>query len=115
MTKEEGKARFKDLGDADNWYYYQTKVGWFDAQKDRCDCHPEMSTYGRKINHSKKNPNLKPVLCQMQLNPGEKKSYVILFQAMRKIEVNEELLFDYAVHMRSFGGEAKGMDWLTKS
>ena len=48
----------------------------------------------------------------MQLEPEKEKVHVILFEATKRIEVNEELFYDYNVNRHSFGGEAEGMDWL---
>lgn len=37
---------------------------------------------------------------------------VILFIALRDIQVQQELLFDYGVSRKSFGGEGQDLEWL---
>ncbi|XP_041833569.1 N-lysine methyltransferase KMT5A-like [Melanotaenia boesemani] len=66
-----------------------------DAHDAPCSCHPDMETFGRLLNHSRKNPNVRPVNCLVQFPEGPQ--HVILFKAMRDLQVNEELLFNYGV------------------
>lgn len=81
-----------------------------DAQTFPCECHPSQDTVGRRMNHSRKNPNVKPVHCKMKFPDGERD--IILFQATKDIAINTELVFDYGVKRQSFGGEALSLDWL---
>lgn len=81
-----------------------------DAGNASCPCHPDMETFGRLINHSKKRPNVRPVACRMDFPEGAR--IVIFFRAMRDLAVNEELLFDYGVSRDSFGGEGRELTWL---
>ena len=53
------------------------------------DATAETGTQGRLINHSVKEPNVLPML---RVVGG---GYYILFKAIRDIEANEELLYDY--------------------
>ncbi|ROJ64734.1 N-lysine methyltransferase KMT5A-A [Anabarilius grahami] len=81
-----------------------------DAETFPCECHPTENTIGRRINHSSKRANLRPVHCLMNFPEGQRD--VILFQAKRDINLCEELLFDYGVKRKSFRGEALNLDWL---
>ncbi|ROJ64732.1 N-lysine methyltransferase KMT5A-A [Anabarilius grahami] len=81
-----------------------------DAETFPCECHPTENTIGRRINHSSKRANLRPVHCLMNFPEGPRD--VILFQAKRDIHLCEELLFDYGVKRKSFRGEALDLDWL---
>ena len=65
---------------------------------------------GRRINHSRKNPNLKPLHCVLRVD-GEDRD-VILFKALRDIRVDAELKFDYGVRRKSFRGEDLALEWL---
>ncbi|KAJ4921925.1 hypothetical protein JOQ06_022189 [Pogonophryne albipinna] len=76
----------------------------------RCDCHPEVDTYGRFLNHSRKRPNLKAKRFDLTFPDGPRP--VLVFLAMHNIKVGEELLWDYGVTKTSFGGEGKDLAWL---
>ncbi|KAL1250731.1 hypothetical protein QQF64_018527 [Cirrhinus molitorella] len=67
-------------------------------------------TAGRRINHSSKRPNLKPLHCVLKVG-GEDRD-VILFRALRDINVDTHLKFDYGVEERSIRGEGLDLDWL---
>ena len=45
---------------------------------------------GRKINHSKKSPNVKPIVIEKVMEKPR-----LFFKAIRDIMANEELLYDY--------------------
>lgn len=81
-----------------------------DAQTHPCPCHPGTETVGRKMNHSRKNPNVRPVHCNLQFDDGEKDT--VLLVAMKDIAVGQELRFDYGVKRQSFGGEGLDLEWL---
>lgn len=81
-----------------------------DALAFPCVCHPERVTMGRKINHSRKSPNLKPFHCILKVN-GEDKD-VILFKATQDISVDTQLKFNYGVTRKSFRGEGLDLVWL---
>lgn len=81
-----------------------------DATASPCVCHPHKETFGRIINHSRKNPNVKPQVYNMNTPNGPQKT--LLFIALRDIRVGEELLFDYGVTRTTFGGEGEDLDWL---
>ncbi|KAK7918718.1 hypothetical protein WMY93_010002 [Mugilogobius chulae] len=72
-----------------------------DATDFPCPCHPTMETFGRRMNHSRKNPNVKPRVQDLQFPEGEKT--VIVFYAPRDISPGEELLWDYGIKRTSFG------------
>uniref|UniRef100_A0AAV2MGE9 SET domain-containing protein n=1 Tax=Knipowitschia caucasica TaxID=637954 RepID=A0AAV2MGE9_KNICA len=82
-----------------------------DATQFPCSCHPTLDTYGRRLNHSRKKPNVAPKVHNLNLaNLG--KCAVILFHALRDIEAGEELLWDYGVDRKSFCGEGRDLTWL---
>ncbi|XP_056441388.1 uncharacterized protein LOC130378769 isoform X1 [Gadus chalcogrammus] len=81
-----------------------------DAHSDRCHCHPDKRTFGRLLNHSKKNSNIKPLHCVVDKD-GEMKD-VILFIATKDLPVGEEVLFDYGVNKKYFNNEGSDLDWL---
>lgn len=81
-----------------------------DAHTVPCECHSTMETIGRKINHSRKNMNVKPLHCKINFPEGARD--VILFQAMKDISISEDLRFDYRVNRKSIRGE--GLSWLTE-
>lgn len=81
-----------------------------DANTVPCPCHPEMDTVGCMINHSRKRSNIKGQLQQLEVDG--KVWNVILFIALRDIQVQQELLFDYGVSRKSFGGEGEDLEWL---
>ncbi len=43
-----------------------------DAQTFPCECHPDIDTFGRRINHSSKRPKLKPLHCVMKMDGEER-------------------------------------------
>lgn len=74
-----------------------------------CPCHPSLpTTFGRKINHSRKSPNLKPELRYR----SDGTTPVLLLVAKEDIPVGTELKFDYGVTKSSFRGEGADVDWL---
>ena len=86
--------------------YHKGQPMCIDAHSAICQCHPDMQTVGRFINHSKSRANLKP-----RSYAGEDKD-VILFLATRDIEVNEEHLFHHGVGKKSFRGGGQDLSWL---
>ncbi|CAB1346391.1 unnamed protein product, partial [Coregonus sp. 'balchen'] len=92
-------------------YFYKDVSGktcCIDAKTVPCPCHPEKDTIGRRINHSRKRSNIKGQL--QQLEEDGKVWNVILFIAQRDIPVQEELLFDYGVSRKYFGGEGEDLE-----
>ncbi|XP_073538457.1 uncharacterized protein [Phyllobates terribilis] len=70
------------------------KVWCLDAGEAPCSCHPDMpSTFGRKMNHSHKNYNVKPVLKYII----DDNTPSMLFVANCNIKPGAELLFDHGV------------------
>ena len=65
----------------------------------QCECHEEL-TFGRLINHSTR-PNIKPKLQVIDEQP------VLLFHALRRLDVGLELLFDY-------NDKKSNCDWMKK-
>ncbi|KAL6099247.1 uncharacterized protein ACO6RY_18210 [Pungitius sinensis] len=57
-------------------------------------------------------PNVKPLHSVLEIDGKE--SDVVFFKALKNIEVNEELKFDYGVRRRSFRGEGLSLLWLDK-
>ncbi|XP_073416803.1 uncharacterized protein [Dendrobates tinctorius] len=75
------------------------KVWCFDSREAPCSCHPHMaSTFGRKINHSQKNYNVKPVLKYII----DDNTPSMLFVANCNIKPGAELLFDYGLKQKQF-------------
>ncbi|KAK7918782.1 hypothetical protein WMY93_010066 [Mugilogobius chulae] len=72
---------FKDS--EENRYYV-------DATEFPCPCHPTLETFGRRINHSRKCPNVKPRVQDLPFPEGDQT--VIIFYALRDIAPGEELL-----------------------
>ncbi|CAB1338013.1 unnamed protein product [Coregonus sp. 'balchen'] len=71
-------------------YFYKDASGktcCIDAKTVPCPCHPEMDTFGRRINHSRKRRNIKGQL--QQFEEDGKVWNVILFIAQRDIPVQE--------------------------
>ncbi|XP_077155319.1 uncharacterized protein LOC143817716 [Ranitomeya variabilis] len=84
------------------------EVWCFDSREAPCKCHPDMpSTFGRKINHSQKNYNVKPVVKYIL----DDHTPSILFTAICDLKPGVELLFDYGVKKNQFG-EASNISWL---
>ncbi|KAJ4921922.1 hypothetical protein JOQ06_022186 [Pogonophryne albipinna] len=81
-----------------------------DAQTWPCQCHAGLETFGRKINHSSKHPNIMPLSVVLRLDDED--VHTILFKATRDIKVDTELKFNYGVNRKSFRGEALDLDWL---
>ncbi|KAJ4924028.1 hypothetical protein JOQ06_000270 [Pogonophryne albipinna] len=103
ISQAEGRRR------EDSIYRFFFQELCIDASS-RCDCHPEVDTYGRFLNHSRKRPNLKPKRFDLTFPDGPRP--VLVFFAMQNIKVGEELLWDYGVTRTSFGGEGKDLAWL---
>ncbi|XP_038842288.1 uncharacterized protein LOC120041404 [Salvelinus namaycush] len=94
-------------------YFYKESSGktyCIDAKTVPCPCHPEMDTIGRRINHSRKRSNIKGQL--QQLEEDGHVWNIILFIALRDIQVQQELLFDYGLSRKSFVGEGEDLEWL---
>uniref|UniRef100_A0A8C5GYJ3 SET domain-containing protein n=1 Tax=Gouania willdenowi TaxID=441366 RepID=A0A8C5GYJ3_GOUWI len=116
ITAKEGKDIHMNTSEEETGYmfFYKDKTGrcmCMDAHAQYCECHPEMQTVGRHINHAGEGANLKTRLYTVDID-GEEKD-VILFIASKNIEVNEELSFDYGVNKSSFGGEGENRAWLS--
>ncbi|KAJ4921914.1 hypothetical protein JOQ06_022178 [Pogonophryne albipinna] len=103
ISQAEGRRR------EDSIYRFYFQELCIDASS-RCDCHPEVDTYGRFLNHSRKRPNLKPKRFDLTFPDGPRP--VLVFFAMQNIKVGEELLWDYGMTRTSFGGEGKDLAWL---
>ncbi|KAI4800308.1 hypothetical protein KUCAC02_013353 [Chaenocephalus aceratus] len=85
----------------------------FDGQKGEgvvATTHFTEETFGRKINHSSKHPNIKPLCVVLRLDDED--VHTILFKATRDIKVDTELKFNYGVNRKSFRGEALDLVWL---
>ncbi|CAM4574700.1 unnamed protein product [Leuciscus chuanchicus] len=113
VTAAEGRAKVHSQFDEPGYVFF-FKAGerelCIDSQTSPCECHPNMNTFGRRINHSRKMPNLKPIHCTMTINDQDQE--VILFKATRDITVGTQLKYDYGVRRRSFQGEGLTLDWL---
>ncbi|XP_067091775.1 uncharacterized protein [Osmerus mordax] len=74
-----------------------------------CECHGA-DTFGRRIKHSSKKSNLKPLHCVFNTGEGEKQA--ILFKAVKDIDTNTELSFDHGAKRKFFRGEGLDLKWL---
>ncbi|KAI4800248.1 hypothetical protein KUCAC02_013377 [Chaenocephalus aceratus] len=113
ITKAEGEMMMKDQGDQAGYLFFFNAGGealCIDAQTWPCPCHDGVETFGRKINHSSKHPNIKPLCVFLRL--GDEDVHTILFKATRDIKVDTELKFNYGVNRTSFRGEALHLVWL---
>ncbi|XP_034549552.1 uncharacterized protein LOC117820035 [Notolabrus celidotus] len=81
-----------------------------DAQTHPCTCHADRDMVGRRINHSAKKPNLKPV--HVRLDHDGEQLDVILFKALVDIQVGKELKFNHGVDRKSHRGEGLDLEWL---
>ncbi|KAF1376243.1 hypothetical protein PFLUV_G00208810 [Perca fluviatilis] len=73
-----------------------------DATASPCACHQGMDIFGRRLNHSRSNPNARAKKVTLRYPDGPKEA--VIFVALRDISVGEELLWDYGVTRQSFGG-----------
>ncbi|KAI4796482.1 hypothetical protein KUCAC02_026984 [Chaenocephalus aceratus] len=113
ITKAEGEIMMKDQGDQAAYLFFFNAGGealCIDAQTWPCPCHAGVETFGRKIKHSSKHPNIKPLCVVLRLDDED--VHTILFKATRDIKVDTELKFNYGVNRKSFRGEALDLDWL---
>lgn len=81
-----------------------------DAETFPCECHPSLETMGRLITHSKKNYNVQPLHCMVELQGGDR--HVLLFQAIKDIAKDETVRFDHGIKKRSFCGKEVDLEWL---
>ncbi|KAG9265466.1 hypothetical protein AMEX_G21869 [Astyanax mexicanus] len=114
ITQEEGNRRMEQLFDEACYVFFFAGCGekvCIDAQHSPCQCHPHQDTFGRRMNHSRRSPNVKPHVFKLPLPEGTR--WHPIFLALKDIQVNEELLWDYGVLCdEGFGGEAAALDWL---
>ncbi|XP_036376492.1 uncharacterized protein LOC118772334 [Megalops cyprinoides] len=112
ITADKGRAMMQDLDEVGHLFFFKSgqRNLCIDAQTFPCECHPNADTVGRRIKHSSKRANLKPLRCVLKVD-GEDTD-VILFKALKDIRVDEELKFDYGVNRKSFRGDGLDLDWL---
>ncbi|KAJ4921930.1 hypothetical protein JOQ06_022194 [Pogonophryne albipinna] len=113
ITKADGEMMMKDLVDQACYLFFFKAGGenlCIDAQTWPCQCHAGLETFGRKINHSSKHPNIMPLSVVLRLDDED--VHTILFKATMDIKVDTELKFNYGVNRKSFRGEALDLDWL---
>ncbi|XP_075931586.1 uncharacterized protein LOC142931513 isoform X2 [Anarhichas minor] len=95
ITADEGKKKMEALKNQPGYMFFfksGDRALCIDAHTHPCKCHANVETVGRRINHSCKKPNLKPVQCVLKVD-GED-THVILFKTLKDIKVDEELRFD---------------------
>lgn len=117
VTEAEGRQRQSQVPDGTDMYFFYFKSHngtkmCLDAQKFPCFCHPDIDTFGRRINHSGKNFNVKPVRFALPFSGGLRD--IMIFVATRNVTVKEELTWDYGVRQSSFGGEGRNLEWLNE-
>lgn len=114
ISEAEGKAIQEEQQEGMGYlFFFKGKDGahlCVDAQTFPCQCHPDRDTFGRRINHSAKNFNLKPEVYRLNFPDGPRDT--VLFRASKNIRCNEELRFDYGVRRKSFKGEGMDLEWL---
>lgn len=114
ITEREGNRRMQQLHDEACYIFFFAGRGekvCIDSQNSPCQCHPHQDTFGRRMNHSRRSPNVKPHIFKLPLPEGTR--WHPVFLALKDIQVNEELVWDYGVSSdEEFGGEALGLDWL---
>ncbi|XP_072563136.1 uncharacterized protein [Paramormyrops kingsleyae] len=97
VTATEGQRIHSSTKEEESGYMFFFR----NSHKSECACHPGIQPFGRLINHSHKKANLRPRL----YSPAVGGQDVILLLALNRINVGEELLFDYEVQRKSFRGE----------
>ncbi|XP_041863367.1 uncharacterized protein LOC121653764 isoform X2 [Melanotaenia boesemani] len=110
VTAAVGRKRLEETqpGQAGYMFFFGGKC--IDAQSERCSCHSDKDTFGRRINHSSKKANLKPAHVVLKVDGRDRD--VILLKALKDICVDTELTFDYGVRRKSFRGEGLDLTWL---
>ena len=95
VKAKEGEQIHKDKNSVYSMFFKYDGVRYMiDAEDAPCDCHADTeSSFGRKINHSSspKRVNLRGVPFRYD---GK---ITMLFKALRDIEYDEELFYDYGV------------------
>ena len=81
------KNRSKEADFSGNCFFFEF---FFNDRKCAIDAGDENETKGRLINHSKRHPNVKPIV-----HTNAKGKPVILFKALKKIDTDQEILYDY--------------------
>ncbi|XP_048859831.1 uncharacterized protein LOC125727149 [Brienomyrus brachyistius] len=112
VTATEGQRIHESTKEEESGYmfFFRNSQGihkCVDAHSPECNCHPGIQTLGRLVNHSRKKANLRP-----RLYSTPEGQDIILLLSVRKINVGEELLFDYGVQRTSFRGEGLELSWL---
>ncbi|XP_050973473.1 N-lysine methyltransferase KMT5A [Labeo rohita] len=106
ISRNEGlEIQQNNEAQAGHLFFFTSKNGQvmcLDAHEERCECHPNKTTFGRQIKHSAKRTNLSPRLHFVEDEP------VILFMATRDIQTGEEIRYDYGDNRRSYAGD--GLD-----
>uniref|UniRef100_A0A096LX81 SET domain-containing protein n=1 Tax=Poecilia formosa TaxID=48698 RepID=A0A096LX81_POEFO len=112
ISASEGRRIMESLKEGEGSYIFFFKTAnkdlCIDAQAEHCQCHPQLTTFGRLINHSAKNFNVKCVVAKL----AGLAEPTLLIKATRDICAGEEILIDYGVRRRSFGGEGMDLPWL---
>lgn len=71
ITAAAGRAMMQDIHDEPGYLVF-FKAGQrdlcIDAQTFPCECHPNADMIARRINHSSKRPNLKPLHCVLKVD-----------------------------------------------
>lgn len=113
IAASEGRAIMENLHDEAGYLFFfksGQKSLCVDAQTFPCVCHPQIDTFGRRINHSSKAANVRPFCCTLTFDGKPKE--VVLFKALVAIPVDCEIKFDYGVNRKSFRGEGLDLEWL---
>uniref|UniRef100_A0A8C1D4R9 SET domain-containing protein n=1 Tax=Cyprinus carpio carpio TaxID=630221 RepID=A0A8C1D4R9_CYPCA len=100
ISRDEGlEIQQSNQTQAGHLFFFTSKNGQdmcLDAHEERCECHPNKTTFGRQMKHSVTRANLSPRLHFVEDEP------LILFMATRDIQTGEELRYDYGDNRRSY-------------
>uniref|UniRef100_A0A672KLB0 SET domain-containing protein n=1 Tax=Sinocyclocheilus grahami TaxID=75366 RepID=A0A672KLB0_SINGR len=101
ISRDEGlEIQQNNQTQAGHLFFFTSKNGQdmcLEAHEERCECHPNKTTFGRQMKHSARRANLSPRLHFVEDEP------LIVFMATRDIQPGEELRYDYGDNRRSCG------------
>uniref|UniRef100_A0A673M1P9 SET domain-containing protein n=1 Tax=Sinocyclocheilus rhinocerous TaxID=307959 RepID=A0A673M1P9_9TELE len=99
ISRDEGlEIQQNNQTQAGHLFFFTSKNGQdmcLEAHEERCECHPNKTTFGRQMKHSARRANLSPRLHFVDDEP------LIVFMATRDIQTGEELRYDYGDNRRS--------------
>ncbi|KAA0712515.1 hypothetical protein E1301_Tti019089 [Triplophysa tibetana] len=110
VTASEARNIKTSNGESGALFFYRNRKGEsMCIDSSRCECHPDAQPFCHRICHSGKHANLRPRLFTVQEDGRDKD--IILFLAIRKIQTNEALCYDYGDKKKSYRGEGLDLNW----